>query len=53
LSALARGYSVALDETGRVLRSVEHFTDDADFTLRVSDGRVQAKVESTQKEETS
>lgn len=47
LAALARGYAVALDESGHVLRKVEDFGER--FTLRVSDGSVQANVESTEK----
>jgi exodeoxyribonuclease VII large subunit len=44
LSALARGYSVALDEQGRVLRRVADFDQDGTFTLRVSDGRIRSQV---------
>ena len=45
LSALARGYSVALDGEGRVLRSTGQFEPGTRFTLRVSDGRVDCQVE--------
>lgn len=46
LSALARGYSVALDADGHVLRSTADFRDKETFTLRVTDGRVQSRVQS-------
>ena len=45
LSALARGYSVALATDGRVMRNVEDFEAGTPFTLRVSDGSVDCKVE--------
>jgi exodeoxyribonuclease VII large subunit len=44
LSALARGYSVALDDSGRVLRATRDFQPGASFTLRVSDGSVDCNV---------
>ncbi|MGQ0561594.1 MAG: exodeoxyribonuclease VII large subunit [Gemmatimonadota bacterium] len=44
LSALARGYSVALDEQGKVLRRTDDFREQAAFTLRVADGRVRSRV---------
>jgi exodeoxyribonuclease VII large subunit len=44
LSALARGYSVALDEPGKVLRRIADFEQDASFTLRVNDGRIRSRV---------
>ncbi len=44
LRVLARGYSVARDGEGRVLRRVAQFQDDMPFTLRVSDGAVPARV---------
>ncbi|HUP87805.1 MAG TPA: exodeoxyribonuclease VII large subunit [Longimicrobiales bacterium] len=47
LAALARGYSVALDENGHALRSVDEFEDR--FILRVTDGRVKCSVESKEK----
>lgn len=53
LSALARGYSVALDENGRVLRSVDDFREAEAFTLRVTAGRVQSRVESVERETSS
>lgn len=50
LAALARGYSVALDERGKVLRTVGDFAKINSFTLRVTDGRIEARVEGTRKE---
>lgn len=50
LAALARGYSVALDERGKVLRTVGDFAKIDSFTLRVTDGRIEARVEGTRKE---
>jgi exodeoxyribonuclease VII large subunit len=51
LSALARGYSVALDPSGRVLRTVGDFHSGDAFTLRVSDGRVDCNVNTTEPEQ--
>ena len=45
LSALARGYSVALAADGRVLRSVRDFTAGSRFTLRLNDGQVDCEAE--------
>ena len=44
LSALARGYAVALDENGKVLRCVSDFETNDAFTLRVTDGRIRSRV---------
>lgn len=44
LKVLGRGYAVAQDEKGKVLKSVKQLKQGADFTLRVSDGSVGAKV---------
>jgi exodeoxyribonuclease VII large subunit len=44
LSALARGYAVALDEKGKVLRCVDDFETNDAFTLRVTDGRIRSRV---------
>ena len=44
LAALQRGYSVALTDTGHVLRSVSEFTPGRRFALRVSDGSVDCSV---------
>lgn len=51
LSALARGYSVALDESGKVLRSVRDFEANETFTLRITDGRIQSRVMEVQPEQ--
>ncbi|MSR23019.1 MAG: exodeoxyribonuclease VII large subunit [Gemmatimonadetes bacterium] len=40
LSTLRRGYAVAMDGEGRVLRRTDHFTPGDSFDLRVTDGRV-------------
>ncbi len=53
LAALARGYAVALDAAGRVLRKTGDFSAGDDFTLRVTDGRVQCQVESVRAEPTA
>ena len=45
LRVLARGYSVARSDDGRVLRRVEDFPAGKAFTLRVSDGEVPARAE--------
>jgi exodeoxyribonuclease VII large subunit len=44
LAALRRGYAVALDDHGRVLRSVKDFAENTDFRLRVTDGEVGCRV---------
>lgn len=51
LSALARGYSVALDDHGRVLRRTGDFVKDSEFQLRVTDGRIRARVVTAQEEQ--
>jgi len=45
LRVLARGYSVARAEDGRVLRRMADFVDGTKFRLRVSDGEVPARAE--------
>jgi exodeoxyribonuclease VII large subunit len=45
LKVLHRGYAVARDETGRVLKTVAQFPDGARFRLTVADGDVPARVE--------
>ncbi len=45
LKVLQRGYAVARDDTGRVLKRVAQFTDGMLFRLRVSDGEVRGRVE--------
>ena len=44
LKILARGYAVARDEKGRVLKQVKQLSSGKDFTLRVTDGEVDARV---------
>ncbi len=44
LATLARGYSVARDGRGRVLRSVEDFEVNETFEVTVGDGRVVART---------
>lgn len=45
LKVLARGYSVARDDQGTVLRSVAQLPPGKDFRLRVSDGEVNGRVQ--------
>jgi len=44
LKILARGYAVARDEKGRVLKRVKQLPSGREFTLRVTDGEVDARV---------
>jgi exodeoxyribonuclease VII large subunit len=44
LKILARGYAVARDENGRVLKQVKQLPAGREFTLRVTDGEVDARV---------
>ena len=44
LKVLERGYSVARDETGRVLKKTDDFVSGLDFKLTVSDGEVSARA---------
>jgi exodeoxyribonuclease VII large subunit len=44
LKVLDRGYSVARDDTGRVLKKTLDFQPGADFLLTVSDGEVSARA---------
>jgi exodeoxyribonuclease VII large subunit len=44
LAVLGRGYAIARDDTGRVLRRRADFTPGAAFRLRVSDGDVPART---------
>lgn len=44
LKVLGRGYAVAQDEKGKVLKSVKQLGKGKEFTLRVSDGSVGGKV---------
>ncbi len=43
LEVLERGYAVALDADGRILRSVDSLQAGARFTHRLKDGRVNAR----------
>jgi exodeoxyribonuclease VII large subunit len=45
LRVLERGYSVARDGSGRVLRRIDNFVPGQPFSLRVQDGEVAARVE--------
>jgi exodeoxyribonuclease VII large subunit len=45
LRVLERGYAVPTDPSGRVLKRRADFAPSAPFTLRVADGRVDARVE--------
>ena len=45
LKVLARGYAVARDEQGRVLKRVEDLPEGRKFRLRVTDGEVDARVQ--------
>jgi exodeoxyribonuclease VII large subunit len=44
LAALKRGYAVPLAKDGQVLRTVSEFTAGREFSLRVSDGAVDCRV---------
>jgi len=44
LAVLGRGYAVALDGGGRVLRRVTDFTPGVPFTLRIADGLVECEA---------
>lgn len=45
LAVLKRGYGLALDPEGKILRRVGDFADLEEFTLRVRDGLVRARVQ--------
>lgn len=45
LAVLARGYAVAVDPTGRILRRSTEFLPGSRFTLTMTDGRIAARVE--------
>jgi exodeoxyribonuclease VII large subunit len=51
LAALRRGYAVAQDPDGRVLRRVADFEEGASIRLRVLDGRVDCAVEGKETDE--
>jgi exodeoxyribonuclease VII large subunit len=44
LAVLSRGYAIARDESGRVLRRRQDFVPGSEFRLRVSDGEVSART---------
>jgi len=50
MTVLRRGYALTLDEKGRILRSSESFRPGMAFTLRLKDGRVQARTEAVSDE---
>jgi exodeoxyribonuclease VII large subunit len=45
LQSLARGYAVPMDANRRILRRIEDFTVNEPFSLRVTDGVIDARVE--------
>ena len=53
MAVLRRGYALALDEDGRILRSVAGFRPGEGFTLRLQDGRVKGRTESVAQDEPS
>ncbi len=46
MEVLRRGYALALDPEGRILRTVGGFEPGGEFTLRLKDGRVEATTRS-------
>ena len=50
IGALRRGFAVALESDGRVLRSAQEFKAGAGFVLRLVDGRISATVASIELE---
>lgn len=50
LAALKRGYTVAQDENGRVLRRTADFQDGSRIRLRVVDGRVDCQVRGSERD---
>jgi exodeoxyribonuclease VII large subunit len=51
LATLRRGYAVALDDGGHVLRGVDEFATGMAVRLRVADGNVNCRVESSMRDE--
>ncbi len=51
MSVLRRGYALALDEDGQILRSVAGFLPEGGFTLRLQDGHVKGRTESVEPDE--
>jgi exodeoxyribonuclease VII large subunit len=50
LRVLGRGYAVALADNGRVLKRRNDFVEDESFRLRLADGEVRARVETSHEE---
>ena len=50
MEVLGRGYALALDVEGRVLRSRSDFRPDSEFVLRLRDGTIRARTESVDPE---
>ncbi len=46
MDVLRRGYALALDQQGRILRSIGGFEPGGEFTLRLKDGKVRATTQS-------
>jgi exodeoxyribonuclease VII large subunit len=51
LSTLRRGYAVPLANDGRVLRSVDDFSQGEGFQLRILDGRIHAETKKVEEDE--
>lgn len=49
LSVLKRGYSITQSESGEIISSVEQIKQNADVQIRLSDGKLKAKVFETEK----
>jgi len=45
LATLDRGFAVATDDEGRILRGIDDFAEGGEFHLRVADGRLRARTE--------
>ena len=45
LKVLGRGYSIAMDEEGRVLSSIQSVEPGDPFELRMEDGKLKCRVE--------
>ena len=50
LKVLARGYSIARDEQGDLIRRVEDVKEEQKLRLRVSDGEVLCRVEGVEQD---
>ena len=53
LAVLARGYSAVFAPDGRVIKSVEDVSEGDEFTLRTSDGEIDATVRAARKKKLS